>query len=83
MNGPCLPRVHGRDHPVLRATPEPVRPKHGKPPPLEARTRWDPWLPLTNASGEVAGPLHLIALAVLAVGALFVIVMTMMMLASL
>ena len=82
MNGPCLPHERNRN-PVLHATSEPVPAKHGKRRPLEARTRWDPWLPLTEASGEVAGPLHVIALAVLAVAALFVIAMTLMMLSSL
>jgi hypothetical protein len=50
---------------------------------LEARTRWDPWLPLAHASGEVAGPLHLIALVVLAIAALVAVATAMMMLASL
>jgi hypothetical protein len=67
---------------VLRATPEPVRARHGKAPPLEARTRWDPWLPV-NASGVVTGPLHALALAVLAIAVLFALAMAMMMVASL
>lgn len=81
MNGPCLPHESGRN--PLHMTREAVPAKHGKRPPLESRTRWDPWLPLTEPSGEIAGPLHLIALAMLAVAVLFVIAMTMMMLASL
>src|SRR5689334_18941588 len=61
MNGPCLPRE--RPGPVvLREMYEPVSPKHGKQPPLEARTRWDAWLPLARAAGNVSGPMHAMVL---------------------
>jgi hypothetical protein len=58
-----------------------MSPKHGKRPPLEARTSWDPWLPATEASPEVGGVLHNLALAMLAI-ALFVLVAMVFMVAT-
>lgn len=57
----------------MNLSPEPLRARHGKPPPLEARTNWDPWLPATEASAKVGGALHLLALIVLAIIALLLI----------
>ncbi len=67
MNAPFMRRASPAADEFSRPTLEPVRGKHGKARPLEARTNWGPWLPATEASPEVAGPLHAAVLAMLAI----------------
>jgi hypothetical protein len=53
-----------------------VRPGRRRRPPLEARSNWDPWLPLQEASPEVPAPLQaviVLLLGLVLVGALVVL----------
>ena len=62
---------------ILRGGPPlPVR-RHGHRPPIEERTNWDPWLPVTEAYPEVSKPLRVICkvLLVLAVAAALVLLL--------
>jgi hypothetical protein len=51
---------------LLTHDPLPVRSGRKHRPPLEARTKWDPWLPAAEAYPEVSYPLRAFAFVVLA-----------------
>jgi hypothetical protein len=56
-----------------------VRREHGKRPPVEARTNWDPWLPATEAYPDIPMPLRIGALfAFVAVSFLFLWMVVML-----
>lgn len=66
MHGIVNPPLQAPHSSAIREThlPLPVQSHRSRKPPLELRSNWDPWIPLSNAYPEVPRPLGIGALIV-------------------